>query len=95
MKEEIKQKLNKAKEYVIDYKDDIIAFCATAAVSIATGVICGKIIGQHIYNTNAMSYNNGWQKGMTDFYNRMLTDNVDNAEVVKALVDFRSKNLKK
>lgn len=94
MKEETKQKLNEAKEYVIDHKDDIIAFCATAAVSIATGAICGKVIGQHIYNTNAMSYKNGWQKGMTDFYNRMLTDNMDNAEVVKALVDFRSKNLK-
>ena len=95
MKEEIKQKLNAAKEYVIDHKDDIIAFCATAAVSIATGAVCGKIIGQHVSNTNAISYRNGWQKGMTDFYNRMLTDNVDNAEVVKALVDFQSKNLKK
>ena len=48
MKEEIKQKLNAAKEYVIDNKDDIIAFCAAAAVSIATGAICGKIIGDDI-----------------------------------------------
>ena len=31
---------------------------------------------------------------MTDFYNRMLTDNVDNAEVVKALVDFQARNTK-
>ena len=95
MKEKTKQKLNEAKEYVIDNKDDIIAFCATAAISIATGAICGKLIGQQISNTIAISYRNGWQKGMTDFYNRMLTDNVDNAEVVKALVDFQSKNLKK
>ena len=94
MKEKIKQKLNAAKEYVIDYKDDIIVFCAASAVSIATGAICGRIIGQHISNTNTMSYRNGWQKGMTDFYNRMLTDNVDNAEVVKALVDFQAKNTK-
>ena len=95
MKEKTKQKLNEAKEYVIEHKDDIIAFCATAAVSIATGAVCGRIIGQHISNTNAMSYRNGWQKGMTDFYNRMITDNVNNAEVVKAIVDFQSKNLKK
>ena len=94
MKEEIKQKLNAAKEYVIDNKDDIIAFCATAAVSIATGAICGKIIGQHISNTNAMSYRNGWQKGMTDFHDRMLRDNIENAEVVKALVEFQDRNTK-
>ena len=94
MKEEIKQKLNAAKEYVIDHKDDIIAFCATAAVSIATGAVCGKIIGQHISNTNAMSYRNGWQKGMTDFHDRMLRDNIDNAEVVKALVEFQDRNTK-
>ena len=94
MKEEIKQKVNAAKEYVIDHKDDIIAFCATAAVSIATGAVCGKIIGQHISNTNAMSYRNGWQKGMTDFHDRMLRDNIENAEVVKALVEFQDRNTK-
>ena len=94
MKEEIKQKLNAAKEYVIDHKDDIIAFCATAAVSIATGAVCGKIIGQHISNTNAMSYRNGWQKGMTDFHDHMLRDNIENAEVVKALVEFQDRNTK-
>ena len=94
MKEEIKQKLNAAKEYVIDHKDDIIAFCATAAVSIATGAVCGKIIGQHISNTNAMSYRNGWQKGMTDFHDRMLRDNIENAEVVKALVECQDRNTK-
>ena len=94
MKEEIKQKLNAAKEYVIDNKDDIIAFCATAAVSIATGAVCGKIIGQHISNTNTISYRNGWQKGMTDFHDRMMVDNVNNPEVVKALVDFQAKNTK-
>ena len=94
MKEEIKQKLNAAKEYVIDNKDDIITFCATAAVSIATGAVCGKIIGQHISNTNAMSFRNGYQRGMTYFHDRMLTDNVNNPEVVKALVDFQAKNTK-
>ena len=94
MKEEIKQKLNAAKECVIEHKDDIIDFCATAAVSIATGAVCGKIIGQHISNTNAMSYRNGWQKGMTDFHDRMLRDNIENVEVVKALVEFQDRNTK-
>ena len=95
MKEEIKQKLNNAKECVIEHKGDIIAFCATTVVAVAAGHVCGTIIGKCINMTNAEAFRNGWQKGMTDFYNRMITDNVDNAEVVKALVDFQSKNLKK
>ena len=95
MKEEIKQKLNNVKECVIEHKSDIIAFCATTVVAVAAGHVCGTIIGKYIKMTNTEAFRNGWQKGMTDFYNRMLTDNVDNAEVVKALVDFQSKNLKK
>ena len=94
MKEETKQKLNEAKEYVVEHKGDIIAFCATAVVAIAAGYVCGTVIGKYINMTNAEAYRNGWQKGMTDFYNRMLTDNVDNAEVVKALVDFQARNTK-
>ena len=94
MKEEIKQKLNNAKEYVIDHKDDIITFCATAVVAVAAGHVCGTIIGKYIKMTNAEAFGNGWQKGMTDFHDRMLTDNVNNPEVVKALVDFQAKNTK-
>ena len=94
MKEEIKQKLNNAKEYVIEHKSDIIAFCATTVVAYATGRVCGTIIGKYINTTNAEAFKNGWQKGMTDFHDRMLADNVNNPEVVKALVDFQAKNTK-
>ena len=94
MKEEIKQKLNNAKEYVIEHKSDIIAFCATTVVAVAAGHVCGTIIGKYINATNAEAFKNGWQKGMTDFHDRMMVDNVNNPEVVKALVDFHSKNTK-
>ena len=91
MKEEIKQKLNNAKEYVIEHESDIIAFCATAVVAVAAGHVCGTIIGKYINTTNAEAFRNGWQKGMTDFHDHMLVDNVNNPEVVKALVDFQAK----
>ena len=94
MKEEIKQKLNNTKEYVIEHKGDIIAFCANAVLAYATGRVCGTIIGKYINTTNTEAFRNGWQKGMTDFHDRMLADNVNNPEVVKALVDFQAKNTK-
>ena len=94
MKEETKQKLNKAKEYVIEHEGDIIAFCANAVLAYATGRVCGTIIGKYINTTNTEAFRNGWQKGMTDFHDRMMVDNVNNPEVVKALVDFQAKNTK-
>ena len=94
MKEETKQKLNKAKECVIEHESDIIAFCVTAAVAVAAGHVCGTIIGKYVNMTNTEAFRNGWQKGMTDFHDRMLADNVNNPEVVKALVDFQAKNTK-
>ena len=94
MKEETKQKLNKAKECVIEHESDIIAFCVTAVVAVAAGHVCGTIIGKYVNMTNAEAFRNGWQKGMTDFHDRMMVDNVNNPEVVKALVDFQAKNTK-
>lgn len=94
MKEETKQKLNEAKEYVVEHKGDIIAFCATTAVAVAVGRACGTVIGKYIGMTNAEAFRNGWQKGMSDFYNHMLSDNVDKPEVVKALVDFQNNHTK-
>ena len=94
MKEETKQKLNEAKEYVIEHKGDIIAFCATAVVAVAAGYVCGTVIGKYINMTNVEAYRNGWQKGMSDFHDRMLRDNIENAEVVKALVEFQDRNTK-
>ena len=94
MKEETKQKLNKAKEYVVEHEGDIIAFCATTVIAVAAGRVCGTIIGKYISTTNTEAFRNGWQKGMTDFHDRMMVDNVNNPEVVKALVDFQAKNTK-
>ena len=94
MKEEIKQKLNNAKEYVIEHESYIIAFCATTVVAVTAGYVCGTIIGKYINTTNTEAFRNGWQKGMTDFHDRMMVDNVNNPEVVKALVDFQAKNTK-
>ena len=94
MKEETKQKLNEAKEFVVEHEGDIIAFCATTVVAVAAGHVCGTIIGKYINTTNAEAFKNGWQKGMTDFHDRMMVDNVNNPEVVKALVDFQAKYTK-
>ena len=94
MKEETKQKLNKAKEYVVEHEGDIIAFCTTAVIAVAAGRVCGTIIGKYINTTNAEAFSNGFQRGMTYFHDSMLTDNVNNPEVVKALVDFRDKYTK-
>ena len=94
MKEEIKQKLNKAKEYVVEHESDIISFCATTVIAVAAGRVCGTIIGKYINTTNAEAFSNGYQRGMTYFHDRMRTDNVNNPEVVKALVEFQAKNTK-
>ena len=94
MKEEIKQKLNKAKEYVVEHESDIISFCATTVIAVAAGRVCGTIIGKYINTTNTEAFRNGWQKGMTDFHDRMMVDNVNNPEVVKALVVFQDKYTK-
>lgn len=94
MKEEIKERFNKAKEYVVEHKEDIIGLCAASVISVAAGAISGRCIGKYINMTNAEAYKNGWQKGMADFYSGMMTDNFDNADVVKALVDFNIKHAK-
>lgn len=94
MKEETKQKIDKAKKFVDRHKEDIIAFCATTVVAVAAGYACGTVFGKYVNMTNAEAYRNGWQKGMSDFHDRMLRDNIENAEVVKALVEFQDKNTK-
>ena len=94
MKETTKQKWNNTKEYVKEHKGDIIAFCATSAVAVVVGHVCGTIIGKYINITNTEAFKNGWQKGMSDFHDRMLRDNMDNPEVVKALVEFQDNHTK-
>ena len=94
MKEKTKQKLNNAKEYIVEHKDDIITYCATTAAAVLIGRACGAMIGKYIVMTNAAAYQRGWQNGVTDCHDRMLSDNVDKPEVVKALVDFQHKYTK-
>lgn len=94
MKYGTKMKLNNAKNYVIKHKGDIITYCATAAVAVVTGHVCGTIIGKYIQTTNAAAFKNGWQKGMGDFHDYMLRDNMDKPEVVKALVEFQDNHTK-
>ena len=92
MKYGTKMKLNNAKKYVIEHKGDIITYCATSAVAVLVGRACGTIIGKYIQTTNAAAFKNGWQKGMSDFHDYMLRDNMGNPDVVKALVEFQDKH---
>lgn len=94
MKEKTKQKLNDTKEYIVEHKADIIAYCATTAAAVLIGRACGAMIGKYIHTTNVAAYKQGWQHGMSDCHDRMLSDNVDKPEVVKALVDFQDKYTK-
>ena len=94
MKEKTKQKLNNAKEYIVEHKADIITYCATTAAAVLIGRACGAMIGKYIGRANAAAYQRGWQTGVTDCHDRMLSDNVDKPEVVKALVDFQQKYTK-
>ncbi|WP_418374331.1 hypothetical protein [Agathobacter sp.] len=94
MKYGTKMKLNNAKAYVNKHKGDIIAFCATSAVAVVVGHVCGTIIGKYINITANEAYKCGWQKGMSDYHDRMLRDNMSNPEVVKALVEFQDNHTK-
>lgn len=94
MKEKTKQKLNNAKEYIVEHKADIITYCATTAAAVLIGRACGAMIGKYIGMTNAAAYANGWQNGVIACHNRILSDNVYNPEVVKALIDFQHKYTK-
>ena len=94
MKEKTKQKLNNAKEYIVEHKADIITYCATTAAAVLIGRACGAMIGKYIGMTNAAAYQRGWQNGVIDCHNRILSDNIYKPEVVKALIDFQQKYTK-
>lgn len=92
MKEKIKEKFNEAKEYVINNKENIITGCFVTAICWGTAAICGRYIGEYIAKINTAVYHKGVQKGMSDFYVMMVTDNADKPEVIKSLVDFELKH---
>ena len=87
MKEETKQKLNKAKEFVREHKSII-----EAGLWIAGCYIIGNRIGHGIANSMKYMYNKGFDQGMNCCFNLMINENTKNPEVLKALVDFNIKH---
>ena len=87
MKEETKQKLNEAKEFVYENKDLI-----RSGLYIAGCCILGRCIGNGIANCMNNAYRNGFDQGMCSCYNLMINENSDKQEVIKALVDFNIKH---
>ena len=87
MKEETKQKLNEAKEFVSEH-ESIIA----TGLWIAGCFILGRCIGNGIANCMNNAYRNGIDQGMCSCYNLMINENADKPEVIKALVDFNIKH---
>ena len=87
MKEETKQKLNEAKEFVHENKDLIYS-----GLYLAGCFILGRCIGNGIANCMNNAYRNGIDQGMCSCYNLMINENADKPEVIKALVDFNIKH---
>ena len=83
MKEETRQKLNEAKEFVREHKSII-----ENGLFLAGCFVLGRCIG------NGMKYvhNRGFDQGMNSCFNLMLNENAENSEVIKALVDFNIKH---
>lgn len=87
MKEETKQKLNEAKEFVREHKSII-----EKGLCFAGCFVLGRCIGNGIANTINSVYNKGFDQGMNCCFNLMMNENVENSEVLKALVDFNIKH---
>ena len=87
MKEETKQKLNEAKEFVSEH-ESIIA----TGLWIAGCFVFGRCIGNGIANCINGTYKKGFDQGMNCCFNLMLNENADKSEVIKALVDFNIKH---
>lgn len=87
MKEETKQKLGTAKEFVKEHKSMI-----EAGLWIAGSLIIGRSIGRGISNGMESMYHKGFDQGMNCCYNLMINENTKNPEVLKALVDFNIKH---
>lgn len=87
MKEETKQKLGTAKEFVKEHKSMI-----EAGLWIAGSLIIGRSIGHGISDGMESMYHKGFDQGMNCCYNLMINENTKNPEVLKALVDFNIKH---
>ena len=87
MKEETKQKLNEAKEFVREHKSII-----ENGLWFAGCFVLGRCIGNGIANSMKYVYNSGFDQGMNSCFNLMINENAENSEVIKALVDFNIKH---
>ena len=87
MKEETKQKLNEAKEFVREHKSII-----ENGLFLAGCFVLGRCIGNGIANSIGYVYNSGFDQGMNSCFNLMINENAENSEVIKALVDFNIKH---
>ena len=87
MKEETKQKLNEAKEFVREHKSII-----ENGLFLAGCFVLGRCIGNGIANCINGAYKKGFDQGMNRCFNLMLNENTDKSEVIKALVDFNIKH---
>lgn len=87
MKEETKQKLNEVKGFVHDNKNLI-----ENGLWFAGCFVLGHCIGNGIANTINSVYRKGFDQGMNCCFNLMMNENVENSEVLKALVDFNIKH---
>ena len=87
MKEETKQKLNEAKEFVREHKSII-----ENGLFLAGCFVLGRCIGNGIANSMKYAYHRGFDQGMNCCFNLMINENTKNPEVLKALVDFNIKH---
>lgn len=87
MKEETKQKLGTAKEFIKEHKSQI-----ATGLWLVGGYLIGSRIGNGIASGMESMYHKGFDQGMNCCYNLMINENVKNPEVLKALVDFNIKH---
>lgn len=87
MKEETKQKLNEANEFVHEHKSII-----ENGLLFAGCFVLARFIGNGIANSMKYVYDKGFDQGMNCCFNLMMNENVENSEVLKALVDFNIKH---
>ena len=87
MKEEIKQKLNAAKEFVSEH-ESIIA----TGLWVAGCFTFGKLIANSFVAISNARAANAYQVGVDACWDQLIVDNQDNPEFIKMLSDFAVKH---
>ena len=86
----IKETAGKAKDWVVEHRWDI----ASAVVALGVGCVCGKAIGKGIANAMEDAYNQGFQRGCDMVALGLAASNMDNPEVLGAVLKFTSEHCK-